>query len=118
MRIVFDLRSWLSLPRAEIEAGWPRKLGPLLEEPPPRGAGDPIGLGHERGLVHGQHATVAHDPSAVDHDRLDVAGEALVHEARDHAQRGREVSLSQVDQDPVGAIAGREPAAVGDTRAR
>src|SRR5207245_4135724 len=92
IRIVVVLRSLVSLPRADIEAGRASQLGPALEELSPRGAGDAIGVGDDRRLVHREHAAVAHDPSAVHHDRLDVAGHALAHEPRDLSQRGAEMA--------------------------
>src|SRR5438034_933569 len=103
------------LTRRQIEAGRRLQIRALGEQPRPRRARHALGFGDDRGLVQGQHAPVAHEPAPVHHHGFDVAGLALVHEARDGAQRGREVRAAEVDDDEVGAIARRQPAAVGNT---
>src|SRR5882724_10917015 len=109
---IVDIRE---LTRRQIEAGRPSQVGPRGEQPRPRRARHALGLGHDGRLVQREHAVVAHEPAPVHHDRFDVAGLALVHETRDGAQRGREVRAAEVDDDEVGAIARRQPAAVGNT---
>src|SRR5207247_871061 len=95
------------LTRRQIEAGRRLQIRALGEQPRPRRARHALGFGDDRGLVQGQHAPVAHEPAPVHHHGFDVAGLALVHEARDGAQRGREVRAAEVDDDEVGAIARR-----------
>src|SRR2546425_4019611 len=102
------------LTRRQIEAGRRLQIRALGEQPRPRRARHALGFGDDRRLVQGQHAPVAHEPAPVHHHGFDVAGLALVHEARDGAQRGREVRAAEVDEDEVGAIARRQPAAVGN----
>src|SRR3990172_9165292 len=91
----------------EVEAGRAGKIGTRLEESAPGCARDAIGLPGDRGLVQREDAAVSHEPSTVDHDGLDVARLALVHETGDDPQGGREMRLPQIDQDQVCAVSGR-----------
>src|SRR2546429_3838306 len=98
----------------EHEAGRRHEIRPLGEQPRPRRAGHALGLGDDGRLVQREHVAVAHEPAPVHHHGLDVAGLALVHEARDGAQRGCQMRAAKIHHDEVGAVARREPAAVGD----
>ena len=85
-----------------------------MSEVPPRRPRDTIRLRDDRRLVERQHASAAHDPAALDHHGFDVARLRLVHERGHHAHGRRQMRAAEIDDDQVGAIARRQPAAVGD----
>src|SRR5687767_3186161 len=97
-----------------IHAPGTRELRSFGEEPAPRATRDRGRFVHDGRLIERQHAAVAHQPASVDHHRLDVTRLALVHERRYLAQRRREMRSPEVDEDEIGALARRQPAAIGD----
>lgn len=69
-----------------------------------------VQLAYGLGDVEGEQAPVAHEDPAVHDGRADVGGAGAVHQGRGEVVHGLGVRSGEVDQDEVGAVAGRDTA--------
>src|SRR5262245_16948569 len=84
----------------------------LLEQAAPGGTPDAVSLPHNGLFIHRAHDTIAHQPVAIDHNRLHITALPLVHKTGDDPQQRYQVRLAQIDHDQVGFVPRCEPTSI------
>src|SRR5262245_18036042 len=96
-------------PRGRLE------LWVLLEQAAPGSTPDAVGLPHNGLFIHRAHAAIAHQPVAIDHNRLHITALTLVYKTGDDPQQRYQVRLAQIDHDQVGFVPRCEPTIIWHT---